>query len=564
MLFTLTTFVFFTVLVGYISWKITKESDLQTKKGYFLAGSSLNALVIAGSMMLTNLSTEQMVGLNGQSYVSGFEVIAWESGAATGIILLALFFLPKYLRGSITTVPEFLENRYDKQVRDIVSWCFLFNLGIGFLPTVLYSGSLAMMKIFNIQEIFGLSFEQGIIVSVWAIGIIGSLYAIFGGLKAVVISDSLNGIGLLIGGLLIPILGFAMVGNGDILAGINEVFSSNIEKFNAIGGPKSKAPFGAALTGMRITALYYWATNQLIIQRALGAKNLEEGQKGVLLTAFLKIVFGPIMLVLPGIIAFHIFGSALKGDTAYPALVTAVLPLPLIGFFGAVLFGAVLSSYNSGLNSSATIFALDMWRPWVNPSMSDKETVKVSKIFGTLMAIFSMILAPLLLKYPGGLFEFIQKVAGLFTTPIATIVLIGIFSKRATAFSAKVATIFFVIAYGYTQFIKPVPFHFLYMIAILFVLSLVIMLVISAVKPGPLYVEPIKNEVEIKPWEYRITASTVLMGLLVWLYLIFSKLGLIASANRGMRVMVITVITAAVTYGLCLWARSYEKKTKAA
>ncbi len=560
MAFTLITFTLFTALVGYISWRMTRTSDLKTKKGYFLAGSSLNAVVIAGSMMLTNLSTEQMVGLNGQSYTGAFDVMSWESAAATGIVILALFFLPKYLKGSITTIPEFLKNRYDSQVRNIVSIFFLFNIGIAFLPTVLYSGSLAMMKLFDVEGLLNLSFETSVTVTVIAIGIIGSIYAIFGGLKAVAVSDTINGIGLLIGAVMIPILGFTFIGEGNFFEGIQTVFAANPEKFNAVGDSKAHVPFGTVLTGQRISSLFYWASNQVIIQRAIAAKNLEEGQKGVLLTAFMKIVLGPIMLVIPGIIAFHMFGNGLQGDTAYPILVKTVLPMPLIGFFGAVLFGAILSSYNSGLNSSSTIFALDIFKPWFKPNMSDEATVRVSKIFGMIMAISSIIIAPMLLHYDGGVFQFIQKVAGLFSVPIATIVLVGIASKKVTALSAKIAMGFFVVVYGYTQFIKPIGVHFLYVMAILFVLCIIIMLVVSKIKPEKEYVEPETNDVAINPWKYRVTVTTALMSLLVWLFTVFSKVGLLhPSGNIKTRILVITLLFVAGTSVLCFFTRKYEK-----
>ena len=167
MVFTIVTFILFTALVAIISWYLTKNDNLNTESGYFLGGRSLSATVIAGSMMLTNLSTEQMVGLNAQGFKSGLSVIAWESGASIGIVILALYFLPKYLQGSITTVPEFLEERYDKTVRNIVSVFFLLTLGVAFLPTVLYSGSIAMMRLFNIPELLNISPESAIILSVW-------------------------------------------------------------------------------------------------------------------------------------------------------------------------------------------------------------------------------------------------------------------------------------------------------------------------------------------------------------------------------------------------------------
>ncbi len=563
MYLTLGTFIFFTALVAYISWLLTRKEDLNTESGYFLGGRSLGATVIAGSMMLTNLSTEQMVGLNAQGFKSGLCVMAWESGASTGIVILALYFLPKYLQGSITTVPEFLEERYDKSVRNIVSIFFLLTLGIAFLPTVLYSGSIAMMKLFDIPGIFHMSQQHAIILSVWLIGIIGSIYAIFGGLKAVAVSDTINGIGLVIGGLAIPIFGLMYLGDGSIMEGIQQLYINHPEKLNSIGGPESQAPFGAAITGMRITALYYWCTNQAIIQRALGAKTLKDGQKGVLLTAFLKIVLAPIILVIPGIIAFNIFGNSISGDVVYPTLVDKLLPKQFTGFFGAVLFGAVLSSFNSALNSASTIFSLNIYKPLLKPDIDQKGLIKVSKYFGTVLAIFSMLVAPMIAKSSGGLFEFIQKVAGLFSVPIALIVFVGIFSKKASALSAKISMAFFVIVYGYTQFIRPTKMHFLYVVAILFVICLFIMYIVDKIKPsGKEYSLPIRHEVSVEPWEYRYTVSTILMVLLVWLYVVFSKIGILTeNGDPTSRFMIITVIFLIITGILCMFMRRIEKRS---
>lgn len=562
MVFTIVTFILFTALVAIISWYLTKDDNLNTESGYFLGGRSLSATVIAGSMMLTNLSTEQMVGLNAQGFKSGLSVIAWESGASIGIVILALYFLPKYLQGSITTVPEFLEERYDKTVRNIVSIFFLLTLGVAFLPTVLYSGSIAMMRLFNIPELLNISPESAIILSVWMIGIIGSIYAIFGGLKAVAVSDTVNGVGLIIGGLAIPVLGFIYLGEGSMIKGIEYLFQHNPEKLNAIGSKDSQAPFGAAITGMRIMAVYYWCTNQAIIQRALGAKSLKEGQKGVLLTAFLKIIVAPLILVVPGIIAYNIYGNQISGDIVYPVLVNKLLPSKLSGFFGAVLFGAVLSSFNSALNSASTIFSLNIYKPLFSPNISEKNLIKVSKYFGTVLAVFSMIVAPFISKSSGGLFEFIQKVAGLFSVPIAIIVLVGIFSKKTSALAAKVSMGFFVIVYGYTQFISPVKIHFLYVIAILFIICLFLMYIVDKIiPPKKEYSLPIRYEVSVEPWEYRYTVSVMLMSLLVWIYVVFSKIGLLSqSENLKGRIGIITFIFIVLTYIICIFTRKVEKK----
>ena len=325
-------FLAFTSLVAIISYIKTRSTDEQSSEGYFLGGRSLTAGVIAGSLLLTNLSTEQIVGLNGQAYTEGILVMAWETLAAIAMVVTAMFLLPRYLKGGITTVPQFLENRYDKMTKTITSALFLSGYVVVLLPIVLYSGSLAIVTMFDIPESFGISHTTALWLCVWGIGIIGSIYAIFGGLKAVAVSDTINAIGLLIGGLFIPFFGLMFIGDGSALKGISNLMAAAPEKFNSIGGPDATVPFGTIFTGMMLVQLFYWGTNQAIIQRALGAKNLAEGQKGLLLAAFFKIL-GPIIVVLPGVIAFYIFKGELEiPDQAYPKLVKTVLPVSLVGF----------------------------------------------------------------------------------------------------------------------------------------------------------------------------------------------------------------------------------------
>ncbi|MCL4163963.1 UNVERIFIED_CONTAM: hypothetical protein GTU68_026071, partial [Idotea baltica] len=390
----LISFVAFTLLVGIIAWWGTRKTNESSSDGYFLGGRSLTGPVIAGSLLLTNLSTEQIVGMNGVSFRDGLPIMAYEIVAAVAMVFTAFILLPKYLKSSITTIPQFLENRYGKSTKTIVSLLFLLGYAISMLPTVLYSGALAINTMFDIPQKIGVSPEQALWITVWVIGLVGSIYAIFGGLKAVAISDSINAIGLIIGGSLIPIFGLIKIGDGSILRGLKTLTVALPEKFNIIGGPDSDVPFWTIFTGMIIVNFYYWGTNQAIIQRALGAKNLIEGQKGLLLAAFVKIL-GPIIVVLPGIIAFYIFNGNLQNtDEAYPMLVKAVLPVAFIGFFAAVLFGAILSSFNSALNSSVTLFGLDFYKAYINEKASEKQVVKAGKIFGGVLALFSMGIAP--------------------------------------------------------------------------------------------------------------------------------------------------------------------------
>ena len=219
MLFTAVTFIAFTALVAVIAWWRTRDDDLSTQDGYFLAGRSLTGPVIAGSLMLTNLSTEQLIGQTGQSFSTNMGPIAWEVTSAAALVILALVFLPRYLKMGLTTVPEFLENRYDSTTKRIVSIMFLLGYLLTYLPTVLYSGALVFNQIFEVDKRMGVSQMQGVIITAVAIGIVGACYAIFGGLKAVAVSDTINGIGLIIGGFMIPIFGLLLLGNDNFLAG---------------------------------------------------------------------------------------------------------------------------------------------------------------------------------------------------------------------------------------------------------------------------------------------------------------------------------------------------------
>ena len=321
-------FIFFTGLVGFISWWRTRHDDHGDSQSYFLAGKSLPWFVVAGSLMLTNLSTEQLIGLNGGAYLGGAVVMAWEVVAALALVILALYFLPRYWNSGITTVPQMLETR------QILSGLFLVFLVLNFLPFVVYSGAVGMNGLFDVDEVLGVSTTSSIWIMVWSIGTIGSLYAIFGGLKAVAVSDTINGVGLLVGGLAIPILGLMALGDGSMGAGIDRIRTNQASQISPIGAKDSVIPFSTLFTGMVLINVYYWCTNQAIVQRTFGAKSLREGQKGVMAAAFLKLL-GPLYLVLPGIIALEMFGNDLgNGDSAYPQLVAAVLPPYFAGLFG--------------------------------------------------------------------------------------------------------------------------------------------------------------------------------------------------------------------------------------
>jgi len=389
-------FIGFTALVALVAYYATRNQE-QTSDGYFLGGRSLTAGVIAGSLLLTNLSTEQLVGLNGAAYTEGILVMVWETLAALAMVVTAIYLLPRYLKGGLTTIPGFLAQRFDVMTKTITSGLFLTGYVVVLLPVILYTGSLALSSMFALPELLGVTQPQSIWICVWGIGLIGMVYAVFGGLKAVVVSDSINAIGLLIGGLMIPVFGLIALGEGSMMAGLDVISAGPGDRLNAMGGAGASVPFSTIFTGMMLVQLFYWGTNQQIIQRALGAKDLAEGQKGLMLAAGVKIL-GPIILVLPGMIAWHMFDGGLDvADEAYPRLVREILPSPLVGFFAAVLFGAILSSFNSVLNSSVTLFGIDIYKQHINTAADEKTIVKNGKIFGLILAFVAMFLAPFIL-----------------------------------------------------------------------------------------------------------------------------------------------------------------------
>ena len=547
----LITFAAFTLLVAVISYFASRKTDETTSDGYFLGGRSLTGPVIAGSLLLTNLSTEQIIGTNGVGFSEGILIAAYEIVAAVAMVFTAFVLLPKYLKGGISTIPQFLEKRYGKLTKTIVSILFLMAYAISMLPTVLYSGALAINTMFDIPERMGLDPESALWVTVWGIGIIGSIYAIFGGLKAVAVSDSINAVGLIVGGLLIPVFGLMAVGNGSVVEGLNVVTTNLPEKFEILGGPNSSVPWTTLFTGMLIVNFYYWGTNQAIIQRALGAKNLAEGQKGLCLAAIIKIL-GPIIVVLPGVIAFEYFNGNLdNADEAYPMLVKAVLPTAFVGFFAAVLFGAILSSFNSALNSSVTLFGLDLYKQYFNANASEKQVVRAGKTFGIFLAIFSMAIAPLLYGVEGGIFNYLQELNGSFSVPILAIILVGYFSKRVSGKAANIAIVFAVVTYLVTLYVvKPIIADnavaaaelsgvtdaselamvakdafpsFLHIMGIIFVMVLFILFTVSKFFPRQTdYLEEYTRQVDITPWKYLKPAGVVICIAVVSIYIYFS------------------------------------------
>lgn len=547
MSWTVLTFLGFTALVGGIAYLRTRRDDLSAGENYFLAGRGLSGWVIGSSMLLTNLSAEHMVGLNGQAFRSNLSSMAWETTPAFATVIMALYFLPRYLRGAFTTLPEFFEDRYDAQTRRMTSLLLLFGYTVITLPAgCLYPGAVAVNRIFDVQGLLGVTPTAALWISVWFIGLVGAAYAVFGGLKAVAVSDSINGIGLLVGGLLVPFFALLALGGGNLAEGLARVLEESPEKLNAIGSATDPVPFSTIFTGMVFANLFYWGTNQAIIQRCLAAKSLAEGQKGVLVAGFFKI-FVPFIMLFPGVIAFHLFPDLENPDHAYPALVASVFPKLLLGFFTAVLFGAVLSTYNSILNSAATLFCLDIYKPVFHPDISDAALIRKGKQVATIMALITMCVAPFVAFAPEGLFQFIRRSTGLYNIPMIALVLAGFMTRRSSALAAKSALIFYLITYIVVVFIIGEPIHFIHIMGLLFAAMIGMMLVLSWFKPRetPYEMRLDKRAVDLTPWKHGPAFAVFLMALLVFIYLLCSPIGVASPDGMGQPFYSMTIMVGA-------------------
>jgi len=529
---TFLSFLFFTGLVGLITYLKTRRDNLHSSKGYFLAGNSLNGWVIAGSLMLTNLSAANFTGMTANVYKGNLSPIAWTVTVIPVLIYFCSFLLPTFLKGGFTTIPEFLESRFSKSTQRIVAVMFLFSYIVSAMPVALYGGSIAINHLFNVPQAFGLSDEMAIWIVVWVLGSIGSVYALFGGLKGVAISDTLNGVGLLVGGALVFIIGVYQVGDHNFVEGAKTILTKNTEILDAVGDVSDGIPFSVLFTGMLIHNFFFWTTNQFIIQRTLGAKSLKEGQKGIMLASFFK-VLNVFYIAFPGIIAFHLYGANNfeNPDFVYPTLIRDIMPNFFVGFFAAVIFGTVLSTFNSVLNSSVTIFALDVYKPLFGKNRTDDEVIQRSKRIGLVMAIATMTIAPFIMYFPEGIFTFMVKVDSLFGAPILMALLLGYFSRRTPAKIVNICLGAFVTVYGILMFIIQPEMHYLHYMAMLFVFFISLALLLSRSSPAtkPEFRTMTVEGLDLRPWKHFKLVSVIAMLVMIGAYISFSSWGFVES-----------------------------------
>ena len=503
---------FFGVVVGVSMYKSRKE---KTSEDFFLASRGLMWPLIGLSLIAANISTEHFVGMAGQGAgAAGMAIASYEWIAAITLVFVAIFFLPRFLQSGIYTIPEYLEYRYNPAARAIMAfYTMVIYVGVT-IAAVVYSGGLTL------QTIFGdLENPQHLLYSVWVIGSIAALYTIWGGLKAVAWADLFQGSALIIGGAITMVLGFRAIG-------VDNFFEANADKLHMIL-PRSHSvlPWTALVIGLWIPNFYYWGLNQYITQRTLAAKTLRQGQLGIIFAAGLKLII-PFIIIFPGIMALQLYGDQLKGesgtDAAYPLLIRNLISPGVRAFIFAAISGAVISSLASMLNSASTIFTMDLFKRHCQKDASQKALIWTGRISTAIFVLIGCIIAP----YLGderfkGIFTYIQEFQGYISPGILAAFVFGLLVKRAPAAAGVTGLLLTVPVYGFLkrQFGEVA---FLNRMAITFVIIIIVMAIITKLKPlSEPKVMPVREEFDMRPAPSVLWLGGAVIIITIVLYIIF-------------------------------------------
>jgi SSS family solute:Na+ symporter len=500
---------FFAVVIGVSMYKSRRE---KTGEDFFLAGRSLVWPLIGFSLIAANISTEHFVGMSGQAAgVAGLAVASYEWMAAITLVFVALFFLPKFLRSGIYTIPEYLEYRYHPIARGIMAFYLAIIYIVVSIAAVVYTGALALHTIF----------DMNLTQCVWIIGIIAAIYTTWGGLKAVAWADLFQGSGLILGGLVTMIIGFKAVG------GVGAFLAANQAKLHMImPADHPVIPWTTLVVGLWIPNFYYWGLNQFITQRTLAAKSLKQGQLGIIFAAFLKLTI-PFIIIFPGIMSYQLFKSQLTApgattDQAYPLLIKNLVGPGLRGFILAAIAGAVISTLSSLLNSVATILTMDIYKRHFKKDASGESLVKIGRWATLVFVLVVCLIAPQLgsPKFKG-IFNYIQEFQGFISPGILAAFVFGLFVKRTPAAAGITSLILSVPAYGFLKW-QFGSIAFLNRMAITFVLLLIVMAVITALRPlKEPKVMPVNKDFDMRSSPALKGLCVLVIAITLVLYIIF-------------------------------------------
>jgi SSS family solute:Na+ symporter len=518
------------VVVFLIAWWASKreKESASASADYFLAGRNLGWFVIGASLFASNIGSEHLIGLAGSGFTEGVPVAQYEIWAGMILLLLGWVFVPFYLRSGVFTMPEFLERRYSEGARMYLSIISVIAYVLTKISVTIYAGGIVF-------EAIGVNFWIGALLLVLATGI----YTVFGGLKAVVYTDMMQMFVLLGGALAVTFFGLAKLGGLDIMIETVEAAAPEGESFfsmwRSIDHPNY--PWTGILFGAPILGIWYWCTDQFIVQRVLSAKNLENARKGTIFAGFLKML--PLFLfVLPGIVAFALVQQGQmtveEPNRTLPAMVRDILPFGLKGLVIAGLFAALMSSLSSVFNSCSTLITLDLYKK-INPAATERRLVVVGQVSTAILVLLGLLWIPFMGLFSDQLFLYLQSVQAYISPPIAAVFLLGIFFRRLNGRGAMAALLTgFVI--GLIRFILEIKkaslgdgflfqladMNFLHFAILLFVISVVVLVVASLTSPAPSAekVEGITYSKKI-PLREGAHGSTIILSILLFVVVLF-------------------------------------------
>ncbi|NRA29088.1 MAG: sodium/solute symporter [Parvularculaceae bacterium] len=492
-----------------------KAGHQKDTEDYFLAGRALPWWAIGASLIAANISAEQIIGMSGSGFAVGLAIASYEWMAAITLIIVGKFLLPIFLKRGIYTMPQFLEKRFGVTVKYVMSLFWLVLYTVVNLTTIMWLGATA------ISTLTGLD----MVPAMMALGAFAAAYSLYGGLKAVALTDIIQVVLLVFGGILITWIALGQVSDtGSAVDGFGVLLTELPGKFDMIlsrDNPEyiNLPGIGVLLGGMWIMNLSYWGFNQYIIQRALGAKDIREAQKGIMFAAFLKMVM-PFIIVIPGIAAVILAPDIAKPDQAYPEMMK-LAPVGIRGLIFAALVAAIVSSLGSMMNSISTIFTLDLMKPLVMQNANEKTLVNIGRAASLTAMVIALIIAKPMLGSSGQVFQNIQNWTGFFTPGIVAIFALGMFWRRTTELGGLVAVVSSIaLSAVWPQIFPNMPF--MDRVGVVFLLCVGLGVLVSLVTPKPSPEKPVDlNDIEFGTSSGYNIGAVIVSAMLIALYAIW-------------------------------------------
>jgi SSS family solute:Na+ symporter len=511
-MFAIISFVVLNLAIAALTWRRSRRLSGE----FFLGKRKLTGPLVALSVLMTNFSTEQLIGLNGDAFSNGATAIAWEAFGVIGILVFVSVFLPRYYAAGVTTIPQYIEQRCGRGARRFISLLMVISTVVVGLPFVLYSGTLAMVGMFNLPGLLGLSASSTLFGTALLLSLAGLLYALPGGMRGVAISDLYYSVIFFGAAILIPVLGLCALGGGNPAHGIAQLIEARPAAFNPFGGVGQPLPLSALLTGMIVINLSAWCANQNSAQKAFAACSLAEGQKGMIIAAAVKLI-APFFFVLPGMIAWVLFkGTLPHADMSYASLVHTLLPGWLVGFFAVAVAGATITSVSGVVHGATTLFEIDVRQSGGDPAAG--KLTGGGRLFGIITVLIAVVAVPVIAQQQTGFFVLMKRLNATLTIPVVSVVVPVVLTQLT--WTSRLVKIAMIAASGsYLLFdlvvrstlAGAITLHWLHSVGVAFAVALSILL-ISGRKNEALaqYQQPVSG------WRFtRISSGLLLTGVLL-------------------------------------------------